>query len=186
MRIQFAIVLCVLWACGHTDEQSIDLGGGPTNRVFSKALAEGDLALTVHFTLTNSGTCRLDYGASLETAQGTGWLQLNSTSAGGIDPKGTAILDLIIDVATPQLTAGLYTGTVLVAAVCEKNAHPATGSPAAIAVNVSVQPSRAVIGAPAGYTDMPNLLDHWAAMATGGQPDPNRVDSRAVWTGSEV
>src|SRR5438105_3783280 len=106
------IILCALLAaCGGDKTSKIDLNDPGFIGPISQNLDEGGpnpSPITV--VLSNSGTCQLDFQAAASVANGVGWLSV-SPASGNVAPGGTANLVITIDVVTPGLSGGLYTGT---------------------------------------------------------------------------
>src|SRR5207245_1505611 len=120
-------------------------------------------------------------------ANGLGWLSV-TPGGGTIAPSSSANVTVKIDVVTPALSAGTYTGSIGISGLCTKNNKAATGSPVLIPVNVLVKSVRsALVTTPSTVPiDVPLITNQWTASSTAGQPDPARTNFSAVWTGLEI
>ncbi|HEX7737117.1 MAG TPA: carboxypeptidase regulatory-like domain-containing protein [Ktedonobacteraceae bacterium] len=110
------------------------LGASPLSLNFSTIQGQSNPAGQV-VTITNNGGSVLKWHISV-VQLGTNWL--SALSSGGDVPPGQTG-QVTINVDTSGLTPGTYTGQVLLAGTDSRGA-PASGSPQAISINLTVQP----------------------------------------------
>ena len=92
---------------------------------------------------------------------------------------------MAFDVVTTSLTAGTYTGSIIIHGSCVGDGLPALGSPARISVNLTVTSSTGAFVIDDDSIDMDTtvLTNVWSPTNPG--PDP-RVGHSAVWTGRQM
>ncbi|MEK7286734.1 MAG: hypothetical protein AAB035_05500 [Nitrospirota bacterium] len=143
---------------------------------------------SISVVLTNTGEGTLTYSIATSTVDGAAWLSVTPIS-GTLAASTTQTLTVAIDVVTPALVPGTYTGSIVITGINSVDA-PATGSPATISVNLTVSspPSAGLsINSSLVAQDIVTLANTWSATAATGISVPTERSSHtAVWTGSKM
>jgi hypothetical protein len=138
----------------------------------SQSLYEGANNTVLTFQISNPGNCALAYVLTATTANGKRWLSV-APASGTVAANGTPVtIAVTLDVKTPALLPGTYTGTIKAEGTCVANQQPVAHSPAFISVNLSVVESTAVLGVGTGALgqDVDTLRNQWSPLSNEGGP----------------
>lgn len=161
---------------------------GPPASVAQAVSEGGPNPAPLQFTVDNSGQCPLAFSLTTTTANGGNWLTA-SPANGLVQPNGPgASVSVGIDVVTPVLLPGPYTGSIRVTGVCQTTGLAAAGSPKDVAVNLTVTPAGdAVLDLSSTLLgqDVVTLQHGWRNLTPEGGPD-GRTGHTLSFTGRDL
>ena len=173
--------------CGDLPTPGAEVTPG-TGRVTQAVRAGGPNPAPIPLEIRNNGLCpEMDFTLTTETVDGAAWLSVTPTM-GTIPSRGNANVLVNLDVVGPNLTPNTYTGSVRISATCRGTMLPAVGSPAVVAVNLTVEGTEARLGVQdAVDQDIARLENRWTARSSVNAPAINSGTSwSAHWTGRRL
>lgn len=173
--------------CGELPTPGAEVTPG-TGRVTQAVRAGGPNPAPIPLEIRNNGLCAdMDFTLTTETVDGAAWLSV-TPATGTIPSRGNANVLVNLDVVGPNLAPNTYTGSIRISATCRATMAPAVGSPATVAVNLTVEGTEARLGVQdAVDQDVARIENRWRARSAINAPAINGNTSwSAHWTGRRL